>query len=68
MSDDQVAEYARTAAGEVACVAPRGGVVAMRPLIVHASGKVTGRAPRRVLHWEYAASLDLGGGVRLALA
>jgi Phytanoyl-CoA dioxygenase (PhyH) len=38
------------------CVCPKGGVVAMRPLIVHASTKSPSDAPRRVLHIEHAAS------------
>jgi len=39
----------------VDCVAARGGVVAMRPLLVHASSKSRTEAPRRILHIEYAA-------------
>ena len=38
----------------------------MRPLTVHASSKATTTRPRRVLHIEYASSLDLGDGVTLA--
>lgn len=52
----------------VDCTVPAGGVVAMRPLIVHASSKAESDLPRRVLHIEYARSLDLGDGVRLRLA
>ena len=52
----------------VDCVCPAGGVVALRPLTVHASSKAAGARPRRVLHIEYAASLDLGSGLRLAKA
>jgi ectoine hydroxylase-related dioxygenase (phytanoyl-CoA dioxygenase family) len=50
------------------CLVPRGGVLAMRPLIVHASSKSQSEAPRRVLHIEYAASLSLGDGLELAVA
>jgi len=39
----------------------------MRPLVVHASSKVTDEQPRRVLHIEYAASVQLGPDVRLAV-
>ncbi len=46
----------------------RGAILAMRPLLVHASSKAVSPAPRRVLHIEYAPSLDLAPGVRLALA
>ena len=49
------------------CVAPRGSVVAMRPLTVHASSKAATAARRRVLHIEYAASLNLGKGLELAV-
>jgi hypothetical protein len=52
----------------VDCVVPRGGVLVMSPLVIHASSKVRGGAPRRVLHIEYARSLDLAPGVQLALS
>lgn len=50
------------------CVAGRGSVFAMRPLLLHGSSKAAGPARRRVLHVEYAPSLDLGPGLRLAVA
>ena len=50
------------------CVVPEGGVLAMRPLIVHSSSKSEAEAPRRVLHIEYAASKALGDGLELAIA
>jgi hypothetical protein len=40
----------------------------MRPLLIHASSKAETDAPRRVLHIEYAHSLDLKPGIRLAVA
>ncbi len=40
----------------------------MRPLLIHASSKAECDAPRRVLHIEYADSLDLKPGMRLAVA
>ena len=52
----------------VACLVPRGGVMAMRPLLIHSSSRARVVEPRRVLHIEYADSLDLGEGIRLALA
>ena len=52
----------------VDCTVPAAGVIAMRPLIVHASSKADSDLPRRVLHIEYARSLDLGDGVRLRLS
>ena len=51
------------------CTVDRGGVIAMSPLLVHASSKcVDGNQPRRVLHIEYATSLELGNEIRLAIA
>lgn len=52
----------------VACLAAAGGVLVMRPLIVHASSKSRSELPRRVLHIEYTASVDLGRGIELAVA
>ena len=52
----------------VDCLVRRGGILVMRPLLIHASSKARTDAPRRVLHIEYAASLDLADGARLALA
>lgn len=52
----------------VDCVAPKGGVVAMRPLVVHASSKSQTEMPRRVLHIEYAASESIVQPLKLAVA
>ena len=52
----------------VDCLMGRGGVLAMRPLIVHASSKSCTDAPRRVLHVEYAASITVEPGLQLAIA
>jgi hypothetical protein len=51
----------------VVCVASAGAVVAMRPLLVHASSKASDDRPRRVLHVEYAASVHLGSDLELAV-
>jgi ectoine hydroxylase-related dioxygenase (phytanoyl-CoA dioxygenase family) len=45
-----------------------GGVIAMSPLIVHASSKAVLDKPRRVLHIEYSNSLELGPRIQLAVA
>jgi ectoine hydroxylase-related dioxygenase (phytanoyl-CoA dioxygenase family) len=45
----------------VECLVPKGGVLAMRPLLVHASSKSNSDSPRRVLHIEYAASAVMEG-------
>ena len=66
-SDDQIEQLARSTA-PVDCVAPSGGVVAMRPLTIHASSKSTDGQPRRVLHIEYTATMNFGSGIELAVA
>jgi ectoine hydroxylase-related dioxygenase (phytanoyl-CoA dioxygenase family) len=54
--------------GEVECLVAKGGVLAMRPLIVHASSKAQSEMPRRVLHIEYARPVTLCDGLELAIA
>ena len=51
----------------VDCCVDAGGVVVMRPLTVHASSKATSERPRRVLHIEYADSLDVVPGLRISV-
>jgi Phytanoyl-CoA dioxygenase (PhyH) len=67
LSDDALHELS-TKIAAVDCLVPRGGVLAMRPLVVHASSKSQSSAPRRVLHIEYARSLGVADGLTLALA
>ena len=67
LSDDSIQEIAANAAPRD-CVVATGGILAMRPLIVHASSKSRTYAPRRVLHIEYAASMNIAEGLRLASA
>ena len=67
LSDEQIGKLARLTA-PVDCICPAGGVVAMRPLTVHASSKSIGDQPRRVLHIEYASELQLRPGIDLAQA
>jgi hypothetical protein len=50
------------------CTVERGGVLLMRPLLVHASSKASSAAPRRVLHFEYAVSRVFEHGVQLRAA
>jgi ectoine hydroxylase-related dioxygenase (phytanoyl-CoA dioxygenase family) len=50
----------------VECVVQSGGLVVMRPLILHASSKARSGQRRRVIHIEYAASLVLEDGAELA--
>ena len=67
LSDKEVFSIARRQE-HVACPVPRGGVLAMKPLLIHSSSKVQLDAPRRVLHLEYADSLILGENIHLAVA
>lgn len=67
LSDARVQQLAERMTA-VECVTPSGGVIAMRPLTIHASSKSTDDTPRRVLHIEYAAGLELRPGVHLAVA
>jgi hypothetical protein len=66
LTDAQIERLAREVK-PVECVAPSGSVVAMRPLIVHASSKSASDRSRRVLHIEYATAVDLGPGIELAV-
>lgn len=51
----------RRANPEVVCTAARGSVLAMRPLLLHASSKATGASLRRVLHFLFGPrELPLG--------
>ena len=52
----------------VDCLAARGGVVAMRPLVIHASSRSRSQAPMRVLHIEYAANSDVAAPLHLAIS
>lgn len=66
LDDAEIARLADDVAA-VDCVVPAGGVVAISPLTVHASSKSLNDRPRRVLHIEYAAALELSDGVELAV-
>ncbi len=63
-------EFERAMASEcvIECTVGRGGVIAMSPLLLHASSKAIEDVPRRVLHIEYAPRLDLAPGIRLAIS
>lgn len=54
---------ARGMHGERSVAIPRGGLMLMRPLLLHASSKVTGNGRRRVLHFLFSPS-HLPGGVQ----
>ena len=65
--DDSALHRLSTQIAPVDCLVPRGGVLAMRPLIVHASSKSRSTIPRRVLHIEYAATAKFAEGLELAV-
>jgi Phytanoyl-CoA dioxygenase (PhyH) len=67
LGDDAIHDLTK-AIGAIDCVCPKGGVVLMKPLIVHASSKSQIDAPRRVLHIEYAASESMATPLQLAAA
>ena len=67
LSDEALHDLS-TKVAAVDCLVPRGGVLAMRPLVVHASSKSQSSAPRRVLHIEYAASANISDELELAIA
>ena len=50
------------------CLVGRGGVLVMRPLLVHASSRTVTPMPRRVLHIEYAGSLHIDRDLDLRVA
>lgn len=67
LTDDALHDLS-TRIAAVDCLVSRGGVLAMRPLIVHASSKSQAEIPRRVLHIEYAASRLIADDLELAIA
>jgi len=67
LTDDRLHELS-TQIAPVDCIVPKGGVVAMRPLVVHASSKSQVDTPRRVLHIEYAATAGIAAPHALAIA
>jgi len=46
-------DHFRAAQAEVTCRVEQGGVLVMRPLLLHASSKIVGSQPRRVLHFLF---------------
>ena len=57
----------RDTLGEFECSVPRGGVLAMKPLLLHASSKASSPALRRVLHLLFGPS-ELPYGLRWHVA
>ncbi|MES2258847.1 MAG: phytanoyl-CoA dioxygenase family protein [Pseudomonadota bacterium] len=46
-------EKCRSGVEEIACIAPRGSALLLRPLLLHASSKARNSQPRRVLHFLF---------------
>jgi ectoine hydroxylase-related dioxygenase (phytanoyl-CoA dioxygenase family) len=67
LTDDAIEQIVRTKPA-VECLLSLGGVLAMRPLLIHASSKSQTDMPRRVLHIEYSATATFLGGLELAVA
>jgi len=51
----------------IECTVRVGGVIAIHPLVIHASSKSECQSPRRVLHIEYASHLKIHLGLQLAI-
>jgi hypothetical protein len=62
LEDDEIAALSRSVPS-VECLASRGSIVMMRPLVVHSSSKATTPNPRRVIHIEYTDTRELEGGL-----
>jgi hypothetical protein len=67
LSDEQIQDASQRIE-PATCTVERGGVIMMRPLLLHASSKVKASASRRVLHFEYAAVATFEEGLRLRVA
>ena len=67
LSDQQV-ETIVSKMLHVTCLIEQGGVIVMRPLIIHASSKSQSDKPRRVLHIEYATRDAVATPLQLAIA
>jgi hypothetical protein len=61
--DNQAALDERAKSGETVCAAPKGGVLVLKPLLLHASSKASGDSRRRVLHFVFGPA-ELPYGLR----
>jgi ectoine hydroxylase-related dioxygenase (phytanoyl-CoA dioxygenase family) len=66
LDDDRIHEPS-TQIAPVECLVRAGGIVAMKPLLLHSSSKSKVEADRRVLHIEYAASSSIAAPLELAV-
>ena len=68
IEDDQEFQRAIDSGRPVTCLVGKGGIIAMSPLLLHASSKCRSDLPRRVLHIEYTTDMDIDDGVKLAVS
>jgi len=66
LGNEQIAS-AMARIGAIDCLVDAGGVIAMRPLLLHASSKAISALPRRVLHFEYASIRQFESGPELVI-
>jgi ectoine hydroxylase-related dioxygenase (phytanoyl-CoA dioxygenase family) len=66
LTDEEIHAIAESTAG-VDCLMLLGGVIAMRPLVIHSSSKSRSERSRRVLHIEYAESTEIADSLELAI-
>jgi len=67
LTDPEIQAWA-SSVRPVECTVKKGGIVAMRPLVVHSSSKSQSPESRRVLHIEYSASRMTDGQLEIAVA
>ena len=67
LTDDEIQRFSESVKS-VECPVDAGGVLLMRPLVVHASSKSANSKPRRVLHIEYGAQREILPGKTFAIA
>lgn len=65
--DDAEIHKLASASTPLDCRMEKGGILAMRPLVVHSSSKSRSEARRRVLHIEYARTLAIDENLELAV-
>ena len=66
LTDEEVLSFAARRSS-VDCPMSKGGIIVMRPLIIHASSKSQTDNPRRVLHIEFAESAEIDTNLQLAI-
>ena len=64
LSDDAIHDLSLKVP-EIVCQVPAGGILLMKPLVIHASSKVFHSGRRRVLHVEYCSQATFPGGLEL---